>query len=358
MSDPVTLHFIVDDLTEVLRYYNEIRLYRSTTGAAGPWAEVTGPGGAVYPRVPLRPDQTIYTFSHREGAGTDWYHIRYGHSVTGVESNASREQRGDAERAFDVLTVGELKENYLLGLNLTNPTTGQPIPDAWFAHYISAAVDRVEARLGLSIRRRTINSAVLDPGRLDQTTELHGYRRNDFSILMYQTLDWIPVLSVEQVRLVVPTPDSGVSVVFPPEWVVTDLDSGIMNIIPSVVNGVVFNTQQATLIQPWLTGRLPYLPGVFQIDYTAGFRSIPPAVRHLVGMTAAIGPLNVLGDLILGPGVAAQQISMDGLSQQIKSTASATNSGYGARIRQYEREIEELTRELRDKYRGLPMVVA
>lgn len=59
---------------------------------------------------------------------------------------------------------------------------------------------------------------------------------------------------------------------------------------------------------------------------------MPMDLINLTGKLATFGPLGIAGDLILGAGIAAQSIGVDGLSQSISSTSSATNAGYGARI--------------------------
>jgi hypothetical protein len=71
-----------------------------------------------------------------------------------------------------------------------------------------------------------------------------------------------------------------------------------------------------------------------------------------------MGPLNIAGDLIAGAGIATKSLSMDGLSQSISTTASATNAGYGARILQYNKHIEESMKTLKAYYTGISMVVA
>ena len=60
-------------------------------------------------------------------------------------------------------------------------------------------------------------------------------------------------------------------------------------------------------------------------------------------------------DLIAGAGIATQSTSLDGLSQSIATTASATNAGYGARLGQFERELKSLMKTLKATYRALQM---
>ena len=81
-------------------------------------------------------------------------------------------------------------------------------------------------------------------------------------------------------------------------------------------------------------------------------------IVEIVAKKAALGPLNLAGDLIAGAGIATKSISLDGISQSIGTTSSATNAGYGARIIQYQKQIDNAMKDLRNHYVGIQMVVA
>lgn len=99
--------------------------------------------------------------------------------------------------------------------------------------------------------------------------------------------------------------------------------------------------------------------GQCHISYTAGYKDsdVPYSVKELIGMIAAIPLLIIFGDLILGAGIASMSISVDGMSQSINSTSSATNSGYGARIIELRKTIKERFTSFRDTTRG-PLLFA
>lgn len=64
----------------------------------------------------------------------------------------------------------------------------------------------------------------------------------------------------------------------------------------------------------------------------------------------------MLGDIVLGTaGVANMSLSLDGLSQSIGTTASATAAAYSARIIQYMKEIKESLSQLKGVYRGIAL---
>ena len=88
-----------------------------------------------------------------------------------------------------------------------------------------------------------------------------------------------------------------------------------------------------------------------EITFTAD--GLPSDIVRAIALKAALLSLNVAGDLIAGAGIAQSSISADGLSQNIATTASATNAGYGARILQFEREYKALIGTLKANYRAL-----
>jgi len=83
---------------------------------------------------------------------------------------------------------------------------------------------------------------------------------------------------------------------------------------------------------------------------------IPADVMHVGGMYASMFLLNPAGDMVAGAGIASKSVGVDGLSQSISTTASATNAGYGSRIIQYWNDIKMQLPALRAKYRQGSMI--
>ena len=81
--------------------------------------------------------------------------------------------------------------------------------------------------------------------------------------------------------------------------------------------------------------------------------TLPADIIRAIGLKASMLALDVAGDLIVGAGIAQISTSLDGLSQSVNTTASATNSGYGARVIQFSKELKELMATLRATYRAL-----
>lgn len=247
-----------------------------------------------------------------------------------------------ATNALDLLSVQELKDRYLFGLDLTNDA-GEPFPDASFEFWIRAAVDSVSRRLDLPILEEVI------------TNEPHDYYREDYNKYMWLRVKRFPVLSLQKVRLVLP----GEQVIyeFPDEWFQLLPESGQLQMVPGVgtAGTVLLGANGAYL--PLIYGTARFIPRAFRIDYTAGFEEVPFEIQDIIGKVASFGPLNIAGDLLGGAGIASQSLSIDGLSQSFNTTSSATNAGYGARLLQYGKEIKEQMKSIRNYYKGLRLTV-
>lgn len=81
--------------------------------------------------------------------------------------------------------------------------------------------------------------------------------------------------------------------------------------------------------------------------------TLPADIIRAIGLKSALLGLDIAGDLIAGAGIAQLSTSLDGLSQSVSTTASATNSGYGARVIQFSKELKELMATLKATYRAM-----
>lgn len=91
-------------------------------------------------------------------------------------------------------------------------------------------------------------------------------------------------------------------------------------------------------------------PSLIRVEYDAGmdgmtepttnaFSDLDDALIRAIGLKASIHPFNVLGDIVLGAGIAGISASVDGVSQSISTTISAENAAYSARIIMHRREL-------------------
>lgn len=304
------------------------------------FCEVTSPSS----RVVLEPGQTTYTLKDKAGESTFYYRTRYLNSQTGERTDASGEvlAGGFASRKF--LTVSELKQRYLFGIDLTDDA-GNEIPDAVLEHYIASAIASLEHDLDIPIFPTTF-------------CDLHDFFRQDYAAFNFIKLDNAPLISVSEFR--VQYPSGQTVVVFPAEWLRLHKESAQLQVVPTAGTLSEILVGQGGSFLPAIYNGMAYLPQLFQVEYTAGFEEgrVPRNILDTIGKLASLGPFNIFGDLIAGAGIANLSLSLDGLSQSIGTTSSATNAGYGARIQQYQKEIKEKLAMLRRYYHGVRFTVA
>jgi hypothetical protein len=337
MATLIKLKVFVDEPDNVLQTFDRIKVYRSETGINGAYSEIT----AVATRIPLVQGQTTYVYDDLNGDITYWYKTSYSHSGTGVESNLSAAQLGDDPSTANIMTPYELKQIYLFGLDLTNDA-GEPFPDLMFEWGIRWAIAQIERQLDIRIRPTDF-------------VERYDYVRNDYLNWTIINLREYPVISVESVKVMWPSNTAVIE--FPAEWIQLRKDSGQVNIVPaSGTLSQVLLTAGGSFLPLVASGR-DYVPNVLEVAYTAGFEEgqVPMDIRDAIGKWATFCPLNVAGDLIVGAGIASKSLSIDGLSQSINTTSSATNAGYGARLLQYSKELKDVLPKLRRYYKGFQM---
>lgn len=342
----ITVDIIVDRLEDVLQNFDRIKVYRSTTGVSGPFTEITA-GPPANTRIPLVPGTVVYNFDDPTGDAAYYYTVSYFNSTTLAESSQSEPQPGARDTALDVISVDELKNIYLFGVDLTNDA-GEEYPTILFEWYIKSAVRWLETKLDINITPHIY------------TAEKHDFYREDYYRHIFLKVDHVPILNedaVDRIQLILPTNQPIID--FNKEWFNVVPESGQINIIPG-------NTQTSTIVLgaggqwlPFIYNTAKFIPNAFHIDYTAGWAkgAVPAEIRHAVGMVASYGPLNIAGDLLGGAGIASQSISLDGLSQSFNTTSSATNAGYGARILQYSKELKDMLPQLRRKYHPVGLEV-
>lgn len=336
----VKVRWSVAELANVMTQYDVERVFRSTTGEAGIYTEVT----TVLTRVPLVADQPNYYFDDTAGANTYWYKTQHYNSVSFAESSFSDPMSGESSQdpALSIITIDELKNFFLFGLDLTNDE-GTEYPDSLYEHFIASAVSWLEERLDIPILETTV------------TEEKHDFYKHDYDKYMWAKVEKFPIISVSEVKMVLP--GDNIVQTFDESWIHFTPATGQVQIVPGTggAGTMVFGMHGSWL--PFIYGGNKFIPDVFQISYVAGLSPVPPIIKDLVGKVASFGPLNIAGDLLGGAGIASQSISIDGLNTNFNTTSSSTSAGYGARLIQYQKEIKEVVPTLRRSYKGIPLSV-
>lgn len=277
----------------------------------------------------------------------------YGHSN---DKLVSLEDIDDITLEDYGLTVDAVKSNHF-GIDVTDPRTGEHLPDSFYEAKIEAAVTKVEKRLDIAILPRVLS-------------EHHDLYRNNFQSNMYIHTMKKPIVQVEDIRM-----EYGGSTVYkyPSEWWRVYKLHGHIKMQPTVLlggNQAPLNIAQAYTGYPVMAGFPGYLtnqsgsaPQMFHVEYVAGM--LPPTKRGLsnthemhpdlwevIVKMALKEVFQQYGRLILGPGIAGMRMNIDGVSQEIESTQSAMYGGASAEILQLDSDIKELLSGL-DSYYGI-----
>jgi hypothetical protein len=247
----------------------------------------------------------------------------------------------------DIVTPDWLKATHLVGIDLTLDD-GTEYPDVHYTHCIESAISEVGSRLGI----------VLDD--VHAFTERVDLLAGDELSYHLTRLRNRPVREVTRAYLQIgdtapqELPLSWIHVQFP--------IAGQLQIIPGQQSfsgaAVGFSSYGPG---PFLTSR-SYAPQFVGFEYRAGIDWDDPAQRdelilRAIGIKASILVLNTAGDLVAGSGLQAYSVSMDGLSTNITTANSSTNAGFGARMIQEAKHLEDVLVALRAKYTGMEVCI-
>jgi len=136
-------------------------------------------------------------------------------------------------------------------------------------------------------------------------------------------------------------------------WVRVDKHNGTIHLFPR--SGLAYGPY-AIGAMPWRLMGIRYPQG-FEVDYTAGFATsddVPDSLREVIAKWAVIKILTNIGDGIYA-GIASQSTSLDGLSESVSFTQTASTTFFGARIKQYGEDIKTWIEKNRYKYSPVPM---
>lgn len=339
----------VDDLALVLERYNRIAVYRSDTGIDGAYPEIT----TVASRPRLVVGVSAYLIDDPLGSSASFYRVAYVHSDSGASSGLSEPQPAqDVALTTAVLSVQTLKDVFLSGIDLT--TDGRtPYPDAMYEWGIKAAIDWLESNLDIKVM----------PTRY---VERYDYYRRDLEEWGMIKLRHAPVIddlrgatlpdpTRTRVRVIWPSQETALE--FDQRWIQIREEGGHIRLVPAAGSlGTMLLTAGGAFL-PLLAGGRDFVPDIFEVSYTAGFRTgtLPYELREMIGKRSAFGPLLLAGDAIMGQGVASSSLSIDGLSQSISTRASSQGGVYAARIKQYAEELREDMAVARRRYKGIQL---
>ena len=238
-----------------------------------------------------------------------------------------------------VISPSELKDIYFHGVPVTDQS-GNPMPEHVIQSYIDSAVREVQLYLNLLLVKQTYKET--------QNFVLHDFREWGALPTTYPVNKPLSLTGYINTTKQAEYPSTWLSSKKAPN----SLYDRSINLIPNTgtvgTNSVVYHG-----ITPHLGfNSSKHIPNYWEICYITGFDKTPSDILNVVGKLAAINIFHILGDLILGAGIASISLGIDGLSQSTSTTSSATNAGYGARIQGYEKDLKTALPTLKQAYDG------
>jgi len=218
-----------------------------------------------------------------------------------------------------------LKRTYFFGIALKDEDDND-LSDDVIAFYINRAFDEMEGTLDVHIRQRTV------------TAERYDYNRDQWRNFSFLQLRHRPVRAVTAMSLmsgsanVFAVPVTGTN-----SWVRLEPRWGQVHLYPAL--GSIASIDAGALLSPILS-QFQWAPHVIETTYTTGMDEIESDLADAIGMTAAVNIFNILGNLIIGAGIASFSLGLDGLSQSVSSTQSAMFAGFSSTVLEFRRELK------------------
>ena len=244
-----------------------------------------------------------------------------------------------------ILSPAELKALYFYGVTIQDRSGQELSMDVW-RHFILAAQQEIEKYLGIKLQRQIIEETFDFYG--DEWRQW-GYMPTTYPVVHpYKLVGFLG--TVKQLE-------------YPTDWLTSrrtsDMETFYRRIFIVPVQSGRVTTEGVSILY---SGVLPSIgmnawrsiPNYWTCVYCTGFETTPQDLIDVIGKLAAIGVFNVAGDIALGQAALANySLSLDGLSQSVGTTNSATNAAFGARIINYQKEIKDSLEKLRSYYRGI-----
>jgi len=243
-----------------------------------------------------------------------------------------------------IMSPFELEETYLFGVKIQDGN-GNEIAEHVKKMYIRSAQEEIEKYLNIKLLKQII-------------VESREFYRDDFRHWNYIRVSYPAEKALKLQGFI----SDQIQIEYPSDWLtVKKSNEGHfwrhIHVVPNqggqtITSGVIFSG-----ITPQL-GLLAFdkIPDYWEVRYCTGFDSIPNDILNVIGKLAAINLFHIAGDLILGAGIASTSIGIDGLSQSISTTSSATNAGYGARILGYIEDLNRTLPNIRNHYKGFNLI--
>lgn len=272
-----------------------------------------------------------------------------------------------------IITPDELRYVYGFGNDLVSPN-GQVITDDTLQWYVDQATSNVERDLNVTLikkkfRHTPINANGVEQSREDELKdegeadidyiweEPYDFDKKKFGEYIFIKLRTRPVIEVTKAEFRDPIGNLIADIL---SWKKVNFKTGTLEFFPhagALMSLPIFGGS-SFFNSPVRYAYNDYYPDAYYIDYDAGFKS----ARHLqtqwreifivVGKLAAINMLSDYGDGKTAA-VASSSLGLEGVSESVSTTLSATSAAFGARILQFQKDLALFYKKNKYKYGGV-----
>jgi hypothetical protein len=248
---------------------------------------------------------------------------------------------GLIRRVEPMLTPEQLTSRYLKGIPLVMPNGDSFSPDE-LKDRIYLATNEAELLLNRNINREAFKDKL-------------AFDWNLYKSFIHLKTERGPIISIESLAICASNGDIIFSI--PGPWIEpSSFSKNLINVVPLLAafggsSGTILGNSNssagAAFLSVWgAAGNSSYIPGYWQVNYTAGLSTVegkvPTVVNELIGALAAIALLSEIGP-ILYP-LTSQSLSQDGLSQSSSGPGPAV---FNQRITELKEKRDDLVRRLK-----------
>lgn len=245
-----------------------------------------------------------------------------------------------------VFSVSEFKEQFLWGIPLCNPVTGQKITDDTIKQKLLASQKFLEEYIGVKLFKQVVE-------------ESKDYVREEYFQWGFIKTSW----QINEPISLIGCLNNQQQINYPKEWLTTKKSSENLQlkytqlyIVPNGQNNATTQFLAVNYSQYFSFYGARIIPNYWKVRYCTGYDQIPQDLIETIGMMATVSILPIIEMTIGGVGghmfgLASQSLSMDGLSQSV----SKANGGniFGQRIKLYGDQLLKKLAQLRSIYGGI-----
>ena len=236
-----------------------------------------------------------------------------------------------------LLSVEELRDEYLFGVPMRAPLTGQEISDETLKRFIRKGIAEVEQAVRIPVHPVKVTQEKID------------YERADDIQFGTKKLMRFPVIQVDALQALWPGRIEGQEINYPTNWVELSPETGVIRLVPRSGSDVQadVNFIRSVGYQGIPISGLKHWPNMWRVSYTAGFPhdQVPDSINDLIGTIAALKFLSQMG-----PAIFPMNSYSTGIDSMSQSSGNAGPQWLAGRIKELTDERDRMVNQLKAYY--------